>query len=246
MNVMFVFTPPSHDDMRGYVRYAYCERGTPRRFSVLHVRLGGFAPAHRLKPPCTMNQSLFPGRTGQGFAGFWLSIHNSNSLGPGTPSRKRGRAINQQCQLPVSVLGSTFNELTRVARLFLQRPIQGPDIIRSQCGNPSSFLFDHDALGKPRRTDILRGGALITAIAAKGEFVHVKYHFIANHSQKQFIQDKAIAYIQVINPRETSSEDLAFDPFNVTKVWPRNQFSMREFDRLVLNKNLENVHRDME
>lgn len=37
-----------------------------------------------------------------------------------------------------------------------------------------------------------------------------------------------------------------FDPFDVTKVWPRDQFPMREFGRLVLNKNPENFTRDVE
>jgi catalase len=54
------------------------------------------------------------------------------------------------------------------------------------------------------------------------------------------------AKVQVMQPEEADPEKLGFDPFDVTKVWPRNQFPMHEFGRLVLNKNPENFHRDVE
>ncbi|KAF2145839.1 uncharacterized protein K452DRAFT_220906 [Aplosporella prunicola CBS 121167] len=106
-----------------------------------------------------------------------------------------------------------------------------------------------------------------------GGFVYIKYHFIAKHGQKQFTDDEATrvsgqdpdyskrdlwqaiekgeniewaAKIQIMKPEEADAEKLGFDPFDVTKVWPRNRFPMREFGRLVLNKNPENFHRDVE
>ena len=52
--------------------------------------------------------------------------------------------------------------------------------------------------------------------------------------------------VQVMQPEEADPEKLGFDPFDVTKVWPRVQFPMKEFGRLVLNKNPENFHRNVE
>jgi len=106
-----------------------------------------------------------------------------------------------------------------------------------------------------------------------GKFVYIKYHFLAKHGQKQFTADEAIkmsgedpdyskrelwekmengeevewtANVQIMQPEEADANLLGFDPFDVTKVWPRAQFPMHEFGRLVLNKNPENFHRDVE
>ncbi|KAI1187996.1 catalase-like domain-containing protein [Nemania serpens] len=107
----------------------------------------------------------------------------------------------------------------------------------------------------------------------EGKFVYIKYHFLARHGQRVFTDAEAIrmcgedpdysnrdlwnaiengeelewiAKIQVMQPNEADPETLGFDPFDVTKVWPRDQFPMREFGRLILNKNPENFHRDVE
>ena len=87
---------------------------------------------------------------------------------------------------------------------------------------------------------------------AKGEFVYIKYHFLANGGQKQFTRQEAVllsgensdysrtelwegiesgkpisytAYVQIMKPDEADPVKLGFDPFDVTKVWPRKQFS---------------------
>lgn len=110
-------------------------------------------------------------------------------------------------------------------------------------------------------------------VNAKNEFVYIKYHFVAKHGQKQFEYDEAIrtmgedpdfakrdlwdtieagetpewtTYVQIMQPQEACPQKLGFDPFDVTKIWPRSQFPMHEFGRLVLNKNPENFHRDVE
>jgi catalase len=110
-------------------------------------------------------------------------------------------------------------------------------------------------------------------VNAEGKFTYIKYHFIAKHGQKQFTQREATkmcgedpdyskrdlweaiengeeiewtAMVQVMEPQDADPEKLGFDPFDVTKVWPRAQFPMQEFGRLVLNKNPENFHRDVE
>ncbi|KAK4246803.1 catalase [Corynascus novoguineensis] len=110
-------------------------------------------------------------------------------------------------------------------------------------------------------------------VNAEGKFVYIKYHFIAKGGQKQFTDEEAVrmcgeepdyskrdlwdavergepiewtAYVQVMQPEDADPDKLGFDPFDVTKVWPRGQFPMHEFGRLVLNKNPENFHRDVE
>lgn len=49
-----------------------------------------------------------------------------------------------------------------------------------------------------------------------------------------------------MKPEEADPLKLGFDPFDVTKVWPRGDFPMHDIGRLVLNKNPENYHRDVE
>jgi catalase len=106
-----------------------------------------------------------------------------------------------------------------------------------------------------------------------GKFVYIKYHFLATHGQKQMTEPEAImtsgedpdyskrqlwdaiergeeitwkANVQIMDPEEADANKLGFDPFDVTKVWPRKQYPMYEFGKLVLNKNPENFHRDVE
>lgn len=134
------------------------------------------------------------------------------------------------------------------------------------------FFSDH---GTPRGWRFNHGYGCHTFkwVNDKGNFFYIKYHFIAKHGQKQFTEDEAVrtcgedpdyskrdlwaaiergeeiewtAYVQVMDPSMTDPESLGFDPFDVTKVWPRKQFPMQEFGRLVLNKNPENFHRDVE
>lgn len=84
-----------------------------------------------------------------------------------------------------------------------------------------------------------------------GKFVYIKYHFLADHGQKQFTAEEAIrisgedpdyskrdlwaaiekgeditwtAHVQIMEPEDADPEKLGFDPFDVTKVWPRSQF----------------------
>jgi len=179
---------------------------------------------------------------------------------------------------------------------FCRDPIQGPDVIRSQSRNPKNFLLDYDATfdllgcvpegnhagimffsdhGTPDGWINEHGYGCHTFkwVNKDGQFVYIKYHFIAKHGQKQLTGPEAIqisgedpdyskrqlweaiergdeiewtAKVQIMQPDEADAEKLGFDPFDVTKVWPRGQFPMHEFGRLVLNKNPENFHRDVE
>lgn len=47
-----------------------------------------------------------------------------------------------------------------------------------------------------------------------------------------------------MSPEQVETVD--FDPFDVTKVWPRSQFPQQEVGVLTLNRNPEDYHRDVE
>jgi len=179
---------------------------------------------------------------------------------------------------------------------FCRDPIQGPDVIRSQYRDPRNFFFDWTACfdflgnnaegnhaglmffsdhGTPVGWTHNNGYGCHTFkwVNKKGEFVYVKYHFLARHGTKRFTDAEAVrmcgedpdyskrelwdrieggeeiewtAYVQVMRPEDADPDKLGFDPFDVTKVWPRKMFPLQEFGRLVLNKNPENFHRDVE
>ncbi|KAI0151654.1 heme-dependent catalase [Xylariaceae sp. FL1272] len=132
----------------------------------------------------------------------------------------------------------------------------------SDHGTPRGFRFNHGY-----------GCHTFKWVNKNGKFVYVKYHFLASHGQKQLTWPEAtrvcgddpdfskrdlwqaiekgeklewIAKVQVMEPDQADPEKLGFDPFDVTKVWPRKLFPMKEFGRLVLNKNPANYHRDVE
>ncbi|KAK5728730.1 hypothetical protein LTR15_001869 [Elasticomyces elasticus] len=172
---------------------------------------------------------------------------------------------------------------------------RNPRGIRSQARNPKNFFLDYDATfdllgatpegnhaglmffsdhGTPDGWINEHGyGHTFKWVNKKGEFVYIKYHFLAKHGQKQLTEPEAIrisgenpdyskmqlwdaieagqeiewtAKVQIMKPEEADAEKLGFDPFDVTKVWPRKDFPMHEFGKLVLNKNPENYHRDVE
>ncbi|PWW73282.1 catalase [Tuber magnatum] len=110
-------------------------------------------------------------------------------------------------------------------------------------------------------------------VNGEGQFVYVKYHFICDKGSAQFTWDEAVrtcgqdpdfskrdlwqaierresvtwtAKIQIMRPEQVDPVELGFDPFDVTKVWPRESFPMQDFGRLVLNKNPEDYYRDVE
>jgi catalase len=157
---------------------------------------------------------------------------------------------------------------------FCRDPIQGPDVIRSQARNPKNFLLDFDATfdllgctpegnhaglmffsdhGTPGGWINQHGYGCHTFkwVNKDGNFVYIKYHFIAKHGQKQLTASEAVrisgvdpdyskrqlweameqgkevewtAMVQVMQPNDADPEKLGFDPFDVTKVWPREQF----------------------
>ncbi|KAI1428863.1 catalase-like domain-containing protein [Xylaria sp. FL1777] len=141
-------------------------------------------------------------------------------------------------------------------------------------GNHAGLMFFSDH-GTPQGWRYNHGYGCHTFkwVNKEGKFVYVKYHFLAKHKQKTFTDAEAIrtcgedpdyskrdlwsaiengeelewvAKVQIMQPNEADPDSLGFDPFDVTKVWPRDKFPMKEFGRLVLNKNPEDFHRDVE
>lgn len=105
----------------------------------------------------------------------------------------------------------------------------------------------------------------------EGEAVYIKYHFISEQGTKNFTWEEAVKMcgedpdfakrdlfnaikegdfpswkmmVQIMPAADALT--YRFDPFDLTKVWPRADYPMHEFGRLVLNKNVANYHRDVE
>ena len=98
--------------------------------------------------------------------------------------------------------------------------------------------------------------------------MYIKYHFLAKHGQKQLTQEEAIRIsgenpdyskqelweliegggqaeweckVQIMQPSEADPETLGFDPFDVTKVWPRGQFPVCSLYNIVVQHRLIRV-----
>ncbi|KAL9630455.1 MAG: hypothetical protein Q9164_006407, partial [Protoblastenia rupestris] len=128
---------------------------------------------------------------------------------------------------------------------------QGSDVIRSQRRDLKNFLLDYDVTVDLLACTPEGEGKLVyqltdpDAIRISGED--------ADYSKRQLWdaieEGQEIVWkanVQIIQAEDADPDKLGFDPFDVTKVWPRGQFPMHEFGRLVLNKNPENYHRDVE
>ncbi|CUS10538.1 unnamed protein product [Tuber aestivum] len=110
-------------------------------------------------------------------------------------------------------------------------------------------------------------------VNGEGKFVYIKYHFICGQGSHQLTWGEATktcgedpdfskrdlwqaiekgepvtwtAKVQIMKPEQADPVKLGFDPFDVTKVWPKHDFPVQDFGRLVLNRNPEDYHRDVE
>jgi len=108
-------------------------------------------------------------------------------------------------------------------------------------------------------------------VNAQGQATWVRYAFVSEQGIKNFDFDSAVKMcgedpdfakrdlwqhidrggkaawkfcIQTMTDQQASAVN--FDPFDVTKVWPRENFPLREIGRLVIDRNPENYHRDVE
>ncbi|GKT66061.1 catalase [Colletotrichum tofieldiae] len=135
----------------------------------------------------------------------------------------------------------------RQPMFFYRDPVQGLDVIRSQSRNPQNFFFDWDAL-----FDLLANTPEanykpctdLEAVRMCGEDPDYSKRDIWEAIEKGE-EIEWTAHVQVMQPHDANPDGLGFDPFDVTKVWTRDKFLMKEFGRLVLNKNPENFHRDV-
>ena len=58
--------------------------------------------------------------------------------------------------------------------------------------------------------------------------------------------EKVSWLLQIQTMDQETASQVAFDPFDVTKIWPRGEFPMQEVGRLTLDRNPENYFRDVE
>jgi catalase len=194
------------------------------------------------------------------FLSAWINAHNEQPVFFCRDPIQGPDVIRSQSRNPANVLLDT----DALFDLLANTP-EGNHaglMFFSDHGTPVGWRFNHGY-----------GCHTFRWVNKEGKFVYIKYHFIAKHGQKQFTDAEAMrvsgedpdyskrdlwraiesgeeiewtAKVQVMQPEDADPEKLGFDPFDVTKVWPRSQFAMHEFGRLVLNKNPENFHRDVE
>jgi catalase len=143
--------------------------------------------------------------------------------------------------------------------------------LRPETVHQVSFLFSDRGIPDGYRHMNGYGSHTFKNVNVKGEAVYVKYHWktdqgIANLSTQRARElasmdpdyatrdlYNAIArgdypswtmYVQVMTYPEAQS--VAFNPFDLTKVWPHSQFPLYEVGRLVLNANPENYFAQVE
>lgn len=127
--------------------------------------------------------------------------------------------------------------------------------------------------GTPKASRFMNGysGHTYKWVNSQGRFHYVKIHIISDQGIKNWSssQSKQTAaespdyatqdlfstiaqqkfpswtcYVQAITPQE--AEKLPFSVFDVTKTWPKSQFPLREFGKIVLNRNPTNHFQDIE
>lgn len=132
------------------------------------------------------------------------------------------------------------------------------------------FWSDH---GTPRGWRFMDGYACHTFswVNANNEITYIRYHFRAEGGIKNFTYEESVkmcgvdpdfakrdmwqhiehgntcewvCYVQMMTPQQ--AKEYRFDPFDVTKVWLTSDFPEMEFGRMVLDRNPENYHRDVE
>ncbi|KAF5356774.1 hypothetical protein D9756_006701 [Leucocoprinus leucothites] len=134
------------------------------------------------------------------------------------------------------------------------------------------FFSDH---GTPRGWRHMHGYGCHTFrwVNEDGQFVYVKYHYCDEAGRRDFTWPEAVQMsgedpdfakrdlwatiergetptwtmkVQIMLPQDADPDKLGFDLFDVTKVWPKDRFPLHEVGRLVLNKNPDDYHRDVE
>eukprot|EP00187_Rhodella_violacea_P005310 CAMPEP_0174895374 /NCGR_PEP_ID=MMETSP0167-20121228/9802_1 /TAXON_ID=38298 /ORGANISM="Rhodella maculata, Strain CCMP736" /LENGTH=492 /DNA_ID=CAMNT_0016134691 /DNA_START=46 /DNA_END=1524 /DNA_ORIENTATION=+ len=128
-----------------------------------------------------------------------------------------------------------------------------------------TFLLDD--VGIPKTYRHMKGAGVHTFrfMAACGKETYVKFHWLPKAGEESLLDDDAVMVggkdfshathdliksidagnfpewtlaVQLMDP--AMENDLDFDPLDVTKVWPEEQFPMVECGRLVLDQNVDN------
>jgi catalase len=135
-------------------------------------------------------------------------------------------------------------------------------------------MFTHllDDIGIPKDFRHMDGNGVHTYkwISKNGVSMYVKYHWISNQGVESLITDEQVKNItnpghatldlyesilhgnypswtmkvQVMDP--TNIGGLNFDPLDVTKTWPEDQFPSREVGVMTLNQNIDNFFNENE
>eukprot|EP00850_Spirogloea_muscicola_P013078 SM000087S23360 [mRNA] locus=s87:209533:213343:- [translate_table: standard] len=137
--------------------------------------------------------------------------------------------------------------------------------------NMFTFLFDD--IGIPQDYRHMEGFGVHTfsLINKVGKVTYVKFHWLPTCGVKNLLDDEAVIvggnnhshatkdlydsiaagnypewklYIQTMDPANEDKYD--FDPLDVTKIWPVEQFPMQPVGRMVLNKNIDNFFAENE
>lgn len=132
------------------------------------------------------------------------------------------------------------------------------------------LLSDH---GTPRGWRNMNGFGCHTFswVNAEGKRTYIKYHWLSQQGTQNLTMDEATELcgqdpdyakrdlfehleqggnckwdLHVQTMTQQQADDAAFDPFDVTKVWPRKQFPMQPVGTLTLDRNPDNYFRDVE
>ncbi|KAJ4824708.1 Carnitine O-acetyltransferase mitochondrial [Turnera subulata] len=134
-----------------------------------------------------------------------------------------------------------------------------------------TFLFDDVGIPLNYRHMNGFGNHAFTLINKDGKVVYVKFHWISSQGVKSLLDDEAVKvgganhshatqdlydsietgdfpewklYIQTMDPADEDKYD--FDPLDVTKIWPEDEFPLRPVGRMVLDKNVDNFFNEAE
>ncbi|KAG5177531.1 catalase [Tribonema minus] len=143
--------------------------------------------------------------------------------------------------------------------------------LRPETTHQVSFLFGPRGTPDGYRHLNGYGSHTFKNVNAKGEAVYVKYHFKTDQGVRNLHPSRAgelegedpdyairdlynaiangnfpswTAYLQVMTYEQAQSAK--FNPFDLTKVWPHNEYPLIEIGRLVLNRNPSNYFAEVE
>ncbi|GLE01043.1 hypothetical protein PINS_up009856 [Pythium insidiosum] len=143
--------------------------------------------------------------------------------------------------------------------------------LRPETLHQQTFLFSDRGIPDGYRCMNGYGSHTFVNVNAHGQITYVKYHFKTDQGIRNLPVDEAARlagadpdyairdlydaiarkefpswtlYIQTMTPAQAAHS--AFNPFDVTKIWPHAAYPLREVGRLVLNRNPRNYFAEIE